>query len=87
MEKICKIIQRLKIAKSAHENEVGEDEKDGRVLVKIDPKYYRPAEVEFLWGDATKAFKELNWKSKTSLTELVKIMVDYDLKYDDYGFD
>ena len=75
------------IWKGKDQDEVGFDKISGRVLVKIDPKYYRPAEVEFLWGDATKAFKELNWKSKTSLTELVKIMVDYDLKYDDYGFD
>ena len=75
------------IWKGKGQDEVGFDKISGRVLVKIDPKYYRPAEVEFLWGDATKAFKELKWKSKTPLTELVKIMVDYDLKYDDYGFD
>ena len=73
--------------KGKGQDEVGFDKISGRVLVKIDPKYYRPAEVEFLWGDPTKAFKELNWKPKTTLTELVKIMVDYDLKYDDYGFD
>jgi len=75
------------IWKGKGQDEVGFDKISGRELVKIDPKYYRPAEVEFLWGDATKAYRELNWKSKTSLTELVKIMVDYDLKYDDYGFD
>lgn len=75
------------IWKGKGQDEVGFDKISGRVLVKVDPKYYRPAEVEFLLGDATKAFKELNWKPKTPLTELVKIMVDYDLKYDDYGFD
>ena len=68
-------------------NEVGINEKDGRVLVKINPKYYRPAEVELLLGDATKAKKVLGWESKTSLDELVKIMVDYDLEHNDYGFD
>ena len=68
-------------------NEVGINEKDGRVLVKINPKYYRPAEVELLLGDATKAKKVLGWESKTSLDEIVKIMVDYDLKHNDYGFD
>ena len=69
------------------ENEVGVNQKDGRVLVKINPKYYRPAEVELLLGDATKAKKVLGWESKTSLDELVKIMVDYDLAHSDYGFD
>ncbi len=69
------------------ENEVGIDPKTGKVLVKIDAKYYRPAEVEVLWGDPTKAEKELGWKAKTSLKELVKIMVNYDLKYDGYGGD
>ena len=68
-------------------NEIGYDKISNRELVKIDSKYFRPSEVELLWGDASKAFKELNWKSKTSITQLVKIMVEYDLKYDDYGFD
>ena len=68
-------------------NEIGYDKISNRELVKIDSKYFRPSEVELLLGDASKAFKELNWKSKTSITQLVKIMVEYDLKYDDYGFD
>ena len=67
--------------------EVGINEKDARVLVKINPKYYRPAEVELLLGDASKAKNVLGWESKTSLDELVKIMVDYDLEHNDYGFD
>ena len=69
------------------EKEVGVDKKDGRVLVKINPKYYRPAEVELLLGDASKAKNVLGWESKTSLDELVKIMVDYDLEHNEYGFD
>ena len=73
--------------KGEGENEVGLNEKDGRVLVKINPKYYRLAEVELLLGDATKAKNVLGWESKTSLDELVKIMVDYDLEHNDYGFD
>lgn len=68
-------------------NEVGVDKNNHRVLVQINPKYYRPAEVELLLGDASKAKRTLGWEPKTSLDELVKIMVDYDLKYDDYGFD
>ena len=69
------------------ENEVGIDKKSGKVLVKINPKYYRPAEVELLLGDARKAKKVLGWESKTDIDELVKIMVDYDLAHNDYGFD
>tara|TARA_R110000772_G_scaffold268725_1_gene398210 strand:- start:18156 stop:19190 length:1035 start_codon:yes stop_codon:yes gene_type:complete len=68
-------------------NEKGINKATGDVVVEIDPKYYRPAEVELLWGDASKAEKELGWKAKTSLKELVKIMVQYDLKYDNYGGD
>jgi len=69
------------------ENELGINKETGKVVVQVDPKYYRPAEVELLWGDASKAEKELGWKAKTSLRELVKIMVQYDLKYDVYGGD
>jgi len=69
------------------ENEVGIDSETGKIVVSVDPKYYRPAEVELLWGDASKAEKELGWTAKTQLKELVKIMVQYDLKYDDYGGD
>ena len=47
--------------------------------VEIDPRYFRPAEVDLLLGDATKAEKELNWTAKTDLAELARIMVDHDL--------
>ena len=73
--------------KGEGEDEIGIDKDNGRVLVKINPKYYRPAEVELLLGDASKAKEVLGWESKTSLDELVKIMVDYDLEHNDYGFD
>lgn len=53
--------------------------KDYRQFVKVDPVYYRPAEVDLLIGDATKAEKNLKWKPKTSLKELVRIMVEADL--------
>ena len=59
----------------------------GKKIVEVDPKYYRPAEVELLLGDARKAKKVLGWESKTDIDELVKIMVDYDLAHNDYGFD
>ena len=66
-------------------NEKGIDKVTGEELVIVNPKYFRPAEVELLWGDPSKAIKELNWKPKTSLEELVKIMVKYDLENDNYG--
>lgn len=62
--------------------EVGKDEK-GKVIVKVNPKFYRPAEVDYLQGDPTKARKELGWKPKTSFNELVRMMVESDLEY--YG--
>ena len=68
-------------------NEIGIDKNNGRTIVEIDPKYYRPAEVELLLGDASKAKKMLGWESQTDLNKLIKIMVDYDLNHDDYGFD
>jgi GDPmannose 4,6-dehydratase len=65
--------------------EKGHDARTGKVLVEVDPRYFRPAEVELLWGDPRRAEARLGWKPKTGLEELVRIMVDYDLKYDDYG--
>jgi GDPmannose 4,6-dehydratase len=66
-------------------DEIGIDKATGHELVKIDPRYYRPAEVDLLWGDASKAERELGWKAKTSLKELVHIMVQYDLNNEGYG--
>ena len=53
---------------------------NGKVVVKIDSRYYRPAEVEFLCGDSSKAQRELNWKPKIFFKDLVKEMVEYDSK-------
>ena len=53
---------------------------DWQQYVEIDPRYYRPAEVDHLEGDASKAEKLLGWKAQTSLAQLVKMMVDSDLK-------
>jgi GDPmannose 4,6-dehydratase len=66
-------------------NEVGIDAYSGKVRVKVDPRYFRPAEVELLWGDPSKAREKLGWKPKTSIRELVNMMVQYDLKHDNYG--
>jgi GDPmannose 4,6-dehydratase len=53
---------------------------DGKDIVKIDPRYFRPTEVENLLGDASKAKKKLNWVPKISFQQLVKEMIDKDLK-------
>lgn len=60
-------------------NEVGTDRISGKVLVKINPDFYRPAEVELLLGDPTKAETTLNWERKVSFNDLVNKMVDNDL--------
>ncbi len=54
--------------------EVGRDKKTGRLLVKINPEFYRPAEVELLIGDASKARAELGWEAKMKFVELVELM-------------
>jgi len=59
-------------------NEVGYDAKTGRELIFVSEKYFRPAEVEELLGDSTKARTELGWKPETTFKDLVKIMVDVD---------
>jgi len=61
-------------------NEKAIDTVTGKVLVEIDPRYFRPAEVELLIGDPTKAFNKMGWKPKVQLPELVKMMVANDIK-------
>ncbi len=61
-------------------DEVGVETGSDRTLVKIDPAYFRPAEVDTLVGDATKARKKLGWSHKTSFNELVQMMVEADLQ-------
>lgn len=62
-------------------NEKGIDKATGRVLIEVDPKYFRPAEVDQLLGDPTKAKKLLGWNpTKTPFKELVRIMVEADMK-------
>ncbi len=61
-------------------DEQGTDKSTGRVLVDVNPKYFRPAEVDNLMGDFTKARTQLGWSPKTPLKELVKMMVEHDLE-------
>jgi len=65
--------------------ERGIDKKNGKVLVKVNPKYFRPAEVDLLIGDYSKAKKELGWEPKTTLEELCKMMVEADIKRNEKG--
>src|SRR5579871_4842617 len=60
--------------------ETGTDRKSGKTIVRIDPQYFRPTEVDLLIGDASKAHKMLGWKPKTSFADLVKQMVAGDLE-------
>ncbi len=60
--------------------EKGINKKTGKVIVEIDPKYFRPAEVDVLLGDNTKARKKLGWTPKVKFDELVKIMMQADLE-------
>jgi GDPmannose 4,6-dehydratase len=61
-------------------DEKGIDEANGKTLVEIDPRYFRPTEVDILIGDPRKAFKKLGWKPKVQLPELVKMMVENDIQ-------
>lgn len=61
-------------------NEIGKCSKTGKELVKVDPNYFRPTEVDLLIGDPTKAQKALNWKHEISLEDLINEMVDADVE-------
>ena len=61
-------------------NTVGIDAKTKKTIIKINPKFYRPAEVDELCGDATKPHSILGWKQKTNFMELVEMMTEADLK-------
>ncbi|MES2087639.1 MAG: GDP-mannose 4,6-dehydratase, partial [Patescibacteria group bacterium] len=66
--------------KGAAEKEQGVDTKTGKVLIEIDPRYFRPVEVDSLLGDAQKARKELGWKTTISFEAMIKEMVAHDLE-------
>jgi GDPmannose 4,6-dehydratase len=61
-------------------NEYGVNKANGDVIVRVDPAYYRPVEVDLLLGDSTKASQTFNWQPRTTFCELIKIMVEADLK-------
>jgi GDPmannose 4,6-dehydratase len=73
------------IWKGKNQGEKGFNAANGDLLVEIDPKYYRPTEVEVLCANPSKAKSLLGWQPQTTLPQLVKLMVRYDLEHEDYG--
>jgi GDPmannose 4,6-dehydratase len=61
-------------------NEKGYNKANGEIIVEVDPKYFRPTEVDLLVGDPSKAHRELGWKHRYSLDELIKEMVEGDMQ-------
>ncbi|MEM5329963.1 GDP-mannose 4,6-dehydratase [Paraburkholderia sp. JHI2823] len=72
--------------KGRDENETAIDAATGKTLVKINPKFYRPAEVDLLIGNPEKAKKQLGWEPKTTLEQLCAMMVEADLRRNERGF-
>lgn len=68
------------------ENEVAVDKNSGKTIVRVNPKFYRPAEVELLIGNPEKAKKELGWEPTTSLEQLCHMMVEADIRRNKVGF-
>jgi GDPmannose 4,6-dehydratase len=71
--------------KGSAENETGHCSRSGKLLVRVSPKFYRPAEVELLIGDPSKALRELGWAPKTTLEQLCQMMVDADMRRNELG--
>ncbi len=67
------------------EQETAVDTATGRTLVRVNPRFYRPAEVDLLIGDAAKAKAKLGWEAKTTLEELSRLMVEADLRRNEIG--
>uniref|UniRef100_A0A671QU60 GDP-mannose 4,6-dehydratase n=1 Tax=Sinocyclocheilus anshuiensis TaxID=1608454 RepID=A0A671QU60_9TELE len=80
VEKAFKHVGKAIVWEGKNEEEVGRCQETGEIHVKVDPKYYRPTEVDFLQGDSSKAFKILGWKPRVTFEELVKEMVDADIE-------
>lgn len=78
IEESCKILDIDLIWSGKGVDEKGMDKNTGKTIIEIDPIYFRPAEVELLIGDYSKAKKVLGWEPKTKFKELVKLMVDFD---------
>jgi GDPmannose 4,6-dehydratase len=71
--------------KGSSDNEHGIDSKTGKTVIQVNPKFYRPAEVELLIGDPEKAKRVLGWEAETNLEQLCQLMVDADLERNKRG--
>ncbi len=80
VEEACKVAGIDLMWQGKKEKEIGIDRKTQKTIIRIDPRYYRPSEVDILLGDPTKAKKLLKWVPKTKFKELVKIMMQNDLE-------
>lgn len=72
--------------KGTAENETGIDDRTGKTLVRINPRFYRPAEVDLLIGDSSRAAAELGWQPSTTLEQLCQMMVEADIRRNETGF-
>jgi GDPmannose 4,6-dehydratase len=68
------------------DKEIAVDAATGKTVMQVDPRFYRPAEVDLLIGDPAKAGEKLGWKPQTSLEELCRMMVQADLRRNQAGF-
>lgn len=80
IEETCQILGYEIMWKGSGLEEKGYNKKTGELLVVVDEKYFRPSEVDFLLGDATKAKEKINWEPKVKFKELVSIMVSSEMK-------
>ena len=80
VEEACKLIDIDLVWQGEGVDEKGIDRKTGKVIIEIDPRYFRPTEVDLLRGDYSKAKEKLGWEPKTKFKNLVKIMMESDLK-------
>jgi GDPmannose 4,6-dehydratase len=87
VEESAKVLGMKIIWKGKGLKERGLDQKTGKTIIEIDPRYFRPAEVDELRGDYSKARKKLGWKPKVKFKELVREMTEADLKQERYSKD
>ena len=80
IEEVCRLIGIDLIWEGSGVEEKGVDKKSGKTIIEIDPKYFRPAEVDILIGDNSKAKSVLGWIPKTTFKELVKLMIEADME-------
>jgi GDPmannose 4,6-dehydratase len=79
IEEACKVLNIQLEWQGKGVEEKGVNKKTGKVIIEVDPNYFRPTEVDLLLGDISKAKEKLGWEPKTKFEDLVRIMIDADL--------